>query len=432
MKLIESYKQLFLKSNSEEIKENNLKEICRCLESETMLCSEYGEQARNDFLESLLEYKKLRILNPAVDFSEDAFHALESLVKRYNNSAHSDRLPMTELTRRRFVLGNSWRCKEKRISDYFAQIKSFENSDSMDVIINILNDVVDTIDIDHIKKYEDCADTYTFLKQFDSRRGERQQADVGSYAEYINEALKGKAAQLHGAFDRLGMIKNSTVSWKYYDYILIAGGGNDANLARTIKAKEIADVLETQHTPAGMIAALSTYRKISDGEKSITKAYAPGLDYEFDIISKCVEDVFFGSDKNQLTLWEEDHQNDPTMRSKVIEFSTKYGGSTVRSYCAPKRDPNRTRADTRDCLEFFFEKTDVQQGVNILLVTSNLYCTSQFAADIAIEHAVNLDIVGNRPDHSCTKPDTIQCASYLNELIKTYAQFGAFRAKYVP
>lgn len=432
MKLIESYKQLFLQSNSEEIKENNLKEICKCLESETLLCAEYGEQAQNDFLKSLLEYKELCILNPVVDFSKEAFRALESLVKRYNNSAHSDLLPMAELTKRRFVLGNSWRCKENRISDYLAQIESFENSDSMAVIINILNDVVDTIDIDHIRKYEDCEDTYTFLKQFDSRCGERQQSDVGSYAAYINEALKGKAAELHGAFDRLGMIKNNTVSWKYYDYILIAGGGNDANLARTIKTKEIADGLENQHAPAGMIAALSTYRKISDGEKSITKTYAPGLDYEFDIISKCVEDVFFCNDKNQLTIWAEDHQNDPTLRSKIIEFSKQYGGSTLRSYCAPKRDLNRTRADTRDCLEFFLDKTDVPQGANILLVTSNMYCTSQFSADIAIEHSVNLDIVGNWPDRFCTKPDTIRCASYLNELIKTYAQFGAFRAKYVP
>lgn len=432
MKYIETCRQLFLQSSSEEIKEANLKEICSCLERETLLCAEYGDEVQDELLKSLLEYKALCILNPVVDFSEDAFRALEGLVERYHSKTHSAPLPVHELLKRRFVLGNSWRCKEKRISDYLAQIQSFENSASMSEIKRILNDAADAINIDHLRKYEECENTYTFLKQFDSRRGERQQSNVSSYATSINEALNENAAQLYDAFDGLGMIRNNAASWKFYDYIIIAGGGNDANLARTIKAKEIADELEDQHTPAEMIAALSTNRTISDGEKTITKKYAPGLDYEFDIISKCVEDVFFGNDQSRLVLWADSSRKDPTLCSTIIEFGRKYGGSIVCSYCAPKRDLNRTRADTRDCLDFFFDKTDVPEGSNMLLITSNMYCTSQFIADAAIEHAVNLDIVGNFSNGACTTPNTIRCAGYLNELIKTYAAFGAFREKYMP
>ena len=66
----------------------------------------------------------------------------------------------------------------------------------------------------------------------------------------------------------------------------------------------------------------------------------------------------------------------------------------------------------------------------MLLVTSNPYCTSQFTADTAIEHEINLDIVGCTPDELCIGPDSFNCAKYLNELIKTYFEFERFRKEY--
>lgn len=430
MRDTENCKQLFLQSTSEEIKENNLKKICGILENEVLHCTECSTYEQIDFLKKLMEYKQLCMINPIVDFSQDAFSALEMLVRRNNNNPELTSLPINELTKRRFILGNFWRSKENRISDYLSQISSFENSEAMKLLINILDDTVEKLDMISLRKYADCEDIYAFLKQFDSRQGERQQITVNSYYTSVNAALRDNAEQIFDVFDRLGMIKNNIAGKNCYDYIIITGGANNANLVRTVKAKEITDALTFKGTPPRMIAALSTYRKISEQEKEVVKNYAPGLEYEFDIISRCVEDVFFNGSSRRFPLYTDDNHADPTMSSEIMEFSKKYGKSTVCSYCAPKQDINRDRADTRDCLEFFFRKTDIPRGASILLVTSNSYCTSQFTADTAIENSVELDIVGSIPDHLFTTPDTIQCADYLNELIKTYAQFKAFRAKY--
>lgn len=336
--------------------------------------------------------------------------------------------------KRGFVLGNSWQARDKRILDYLEQLHSFENSDAILTIERILDKIVASNHFTNVKKREHCSNTYTFLKQFDTRTTERQQSDTGKRATKINAALSTYTAELYYAFDELGMIKNNTTHWDHYDYILIAGGGNDANRTRTLKAKEISDHLNQRFTPAKMIAAISTYRKIDENEKKITTHYALKLDYEFDILSKCIETIFFAQHDTSVSriICMEDIQDQPTLSSKIIEFTPKYGGSCVRAYCAPKHNLLQTRADTRDCLKFFFDNTDIPQGSNVLLVTNNMFCTSQFTPDIAIDYQINLDIVGNSPDELCPKPDSIRCSSFINELIKTYEQFRFFQSIYMP
>ncbi len=331
-----------------------------------------------------------------------------------------------------FVLPDADKSKKDRVLNYENQIQSFENSYAVKTIVKVLDDAIDGLASKHFKKFHDCRDVYSFIKQFDTRKGERQQSEISTDACQINELLNDKKPELYFAFCQLGLIRNNKVNLHQYDFILIAGGGNDANRQRAVKAKTVFDNLSEQSPSAQMIAAISAYRKIGEKEAEYIKDYASGLDNEFDIITECLDNVFFknaAKKADRIVLSESRHPN-PTMSSKIIEFSRKYGSSVVRAYCAPKRDKSRDRADTGDCLEFFFDNTVVPKNSDILLITSNPYCTSQFKADIAIEHEINLDIVGCTPDELCIGPDSLNCAKFLNELIKTYSEFESFKKKY--
>lgn len=333
---------------------------------------------------------------------------------------------------RHFVLADANCGKRERILDFEAQIRSFEDSYAVKAIIRVLDDAITRSCSEDFRKSSDCPDTCSFIRQFNTRKGERQQSETGKEANKINQLLKDSRTELYFAFLQLGLIRNSKVSLEHYDFILIAGGGNDANRQRVIKAKSVADDLSAHSFPAGMIAALSAYRKISEKEYEYIKDYASGLDNEFDIITECLDNIFFknaGECCDRAVLSEYRHL-DPTMSSRIIEFGRNYGSCTVRSYCAPKREESRDRADTGDCLEYFFDNTVVPKNSDILLITSNPYCTSQFLADIAIEHEVNLDVVGCTSDESCIGPDSFNCAKYLNELTKTFFEFKRFRKKY--
>lgn len=333
----------------------------------------------------------------------------------------------------RFVLADTDKNKNNRIRDFENQIRSFEDSYPVKTIIHALDDAIERSGLEHFKISRDCPDVYSFIRQFNTRKGERLQSETSKDANMINHLLNKSKPELYFAFLQLGFIRSDKVNRDYYDFILIAGGGNDINRKRTIKAKKTADNLTSLSVSTEMIAALSTYRKISETEATYIKDYALGLDNEFDVITECLENIFFradGENCDRITLSESQH-SDPTMSSKIIEFSRRYGSSIVRSYCAPKRDSFRERADTRDCLEYFFDNTDVPKNSNILLVTSNHCCTSQLAADIAIEHEINFDIVGCISDESCIGPDAFNCAKYLNELIKAFSEFERFRKKYL-
>ncbi len=331
-----------------------------------------------------------------------------------------------------FILADADDSKKNRIMNYENQIRSFEDSYAIKTIIGILDDAIETSGLKHLKKFHNCQNVYSFIKQFDTRKGERQQSEISADAFKINKLLNDSLPEIYFAFNQLGFIRNNRVNLHKYDFILIAGGGNDANRQRTVKAKTVADNLSEHSVSAGMIAALSAYRKIGENEAEYIKDYAFGLDNEFDVITECLDNIFFkkSGEKSNRTVLSENRNTDPTLSCRIIEFDKKYGSSTVRAYCAPKREKSRARADTRDCLEFFFDNTVVPENSDILLVTSNPYCTSQFTADIAIEHKINLDIVGCAPDELCIRPDSINCAKYLNELIKTYFEFERFRKEY--
>ena len=327
----------------------------------------------------------------------------------------------------RFILEHAWMSRKKRVSVFMEQIRAFKGSDAMQTLVAVLDRAAQRTG--DIKRRCDCGDDYSFLCQFKTRRGERFETPGSPEKLIIEDLLLDEKEQIYSAMFGLGLIGNNKTSFDSYDFILILGGANDSNRSRTIKARELADELCGKGKTPKLIAGVSTNRRLDGSEHMVTDLYAKGMEYEFDVLSKCLENELFtaGAEKSVLS---EHTGADPTLSSKIIEFSKKYKGCTVRSYCAPKRDPGVQRADTEDCLEFFMDSCDVPEGSSVLLVTNNIYCGSCFKPGVGIEHGINLDIVGNWPDTELITAERMSCSLHLNELIKTLAELNRFEEKY--
>ena len=382
--------------------------------------------------------EKERFIKDDYDYSFDlAFDMLRSGRDSITEEEYTEELaylearflPLPQTAPYYFCLDHAWMSREKRASDFVQQIRTFKSSDAMHSLITILDEAAQKTD--SIKRRSECGDDYAFLCQFGTRKGESQQSLNDPAAWRIEDLLRDRKEQLYHALYELGFIGNNKLFFDSYDYILILGGANDANRMRTIKAKEVADELIAKGRKPKVIAGLSTNRRLSEAEHRVTDKYASGIEYEFDIMSKCMENELFissGIMTGQLVCMEH-NDADPTFSSKIVEFTEGYKGCTVRSCCAPKRSPNVARAAAEDCLEFFLSNCEAPEGSNVLLITSNFCCGSSFKAELGIEYGINLDIVGNDPDGALIQPEKINCFQFINELIKMYGELNRFEAK---
>lgn len=393
-----------------------------------MLSKKIGQSEKIKFIKDDYEYsfdlaydmlKNGRNCLSEDDYSEELMH----LEYRY--------VPLTPTSPYYFYLDHAWMSREKRAANFVQQIQAFKKSDAMHSLIAILDDA--SHNIENIKRRSECEDDYDFLCQFGTRKGERQQSLSNPVAWRIEDLLANKKELIYHSLYELGLIDNNKLLFDSYDYILILGGANDINRGRTIRAKEIVDELIARGRKPRLIAGLSTNRHLDKSEHQFTDKYAYGIEYEFDIMSKCIENELFitnGIMADQIVCMEQ-NKVDPTFSSKIIEFSEEYCGCKVKNYCAPKRRSDVIRADSADCLEFFLCNCEVPEDSNVLLITSNFCCGSSFAAEIGIEHEINLDIVGNYTDETVIQPSEIQCFQFINELIKMYSEFNRFEAKYI-
>lgn len=390
--------------------------------------------------EKTTQREKEKFIRDNYDGSFDvAFDLLQSKKDSLSDSEYSEELaylearfaPSVYTVPYYFFLNHAWMSKKKRVSDFAKYIRSFKTSDAFRSLIAALDGAAQKTE--NIKRRCECEDDYTFLCQFGTRNGERQQSLESPATLKIENLLFDKKEQIYHALYDLGFIDNITPHFDHYDYILILGGANDANRLRTVKAKEIADKLISKGEKPKLIAGLSTYRQLSEAEHKTTDKYASyTTEYEFDVISRCIENELFtanGVMAKQLVC-HENNDSDLSFSSKIIEFSSKYNGCPVRVYCAPKNDPNVQRADAKDCMEFFLSNCEVPEGSNVLLITSNCFCISNFKPEVWIEHRLNADIIGNYTGKFLISPETISCSQYINEFIKFYAEFNRFEAEY--
>lgn len=310
----------------------------------------------------------------------------------------------------RFFLDGSEQSKEVRINSISLKLRHFSESESINTIIEILEKVSGL-------KRKDYSCDKSYLQEFNSRRGERQ---VGtSKASKLNDVLRPFKEELYKAFYELGFISVNTPVFNFnsYDLIMVLGGGNDANYNRMKKSFRELQRLKN----VTRVVALSTFRTLGDNELNRTKLYTNEKN-EFGVISDCMSQIFgVGSDVDVLF---ENFTDDPTTSSKIVRFKNKYKERvTLESYAAPKGDSERTRADTRDTYNFFFQHNCIPENSTILLISSNIYPVQQIPfIDYAINKKLNVDFVGNWEDDELTSVDTFNPAAYINELIKMFVE----------
>lgn len=195
------------------------------------------------------------------------------------------------------------------------------------------------------------------------------------------------------------------------DYILPLGGARMANLDRCIRAREVCAIYpETTIS----VVALTGMRPINDIERPYLEQYAPDAQTEYDAMCGGLSKAF---DLSGYSYMEEIHKNE----NLNLSWAERHYCSNHRSIIvlsAPSSVPER-RANSMDTFEFFLERTKLEAGSRLLLVTSCIYVPFQLMkfTDLAIEKGIYVDCIGNR--NYIDTPSVLNVASYLQELKAT-------------
>ena len=219
----------------------------------------------------------------------------------------------------------------------------------------------------------------------------------------------------------LGLIGKENTSLEKVSYLLPLGGARMSNLRRPELAKKI---IENKALEGIKIVALSGMRPIADSERvGYIDTYAPNANNEFEAISTGLEIAFDG-----LEDFEEEKYITENANSNYVirEYNKKYKGNTVYSIAAPSSEPEKRRANSADCFNFFFEKFDIPKGAELLNCTSQIYCTYQQVRALfyAIKYDVIFDTIGfpfalNNPVNEENNNQLSQPVNYLQEIKAT-------------
>jgi hypothetical protein len=216
---------------------------------------------------------------------------------------------------------------------------------------------------------------------------------------------KQKQSALIAALD-LGLMDKTIPAYESYDYIWVLGGARLSCLLRSQLAKQTT-------TPTKAVVMLSSPRPIDDSEREATDTYAPTAETEFDLFVAAAQKEFGVGDD-----FTEERHDDWIIR-KYQEDPTLFVIS------APSSEPEKRPSNSVDTYEFFFDHFKVEEGANILLVTSQIYAPYQHLEamrTIAIPHRVNIDTIGLVPE----SVNQSEAAHYLQEIRSTIQAIDRF------
>lgn len=281
--------------------------------------------------------------------------------------------------------------KEERIIEVFNKIKNIINDQSFLKMIEIFNG---KINFNNFAEEIEYLNNFTNIWDYRNNK-ERYEIDNNSIdnEEKIIPLLKN-----------LGMIDESIPELKP-DYILILGGARNSNYNRVKYSKKIVDKYNIDNAK---IVALSTNRNINEIENEYINEYAKGSNTEYEVISKCLENIYKISSSGEEVVNKDTNIN---MMSQIKYYDEKYKNNSIISLSSPSSDIKR-RANSKDTLLFFLKNFNVGKNQNVLLVTTQIYNYYQFynLLDLAIDNNFNLECIG------CSFDSKINVKLYLQEL----------------
>ncbi len=269
----------------------------------------------------------------------------------------------------------------------------------------------------------------TWLKDFAEKNWNYRQMQISSLTKGGEKArwllkdddfTKNNKELIYRVSKKLGLIGLTDTYIINPDYILPLGGAKMSNLRRCELAHDIIEKYKYYNTK---VVALSAYRPILETERIYIDLYALNAKFEFDAIVEGLKSAFAISEKNELISRRYDN---PNRNYAIYEFKTKADKNQLFAVAAPSKDPDVRRANSADCLEFFFEKFNIPSGSRIINCTSQIYCPYQQvrALTFAIEYNVVFDTVGfpfclNRENDSFSKEQLSNPVNYLQEIKAT-------------
>lgn len=272
---------------------------------------------------------------------------------------------------------------------------------------------------------ETCEIIYKLKKfveeHWDYRKKQReattQEGEAARWLLQSEQIIEENSDEIIECARKLGLIGIEETVLKKVDYILPLGGARMSNLRRTELARQIIDKNRLTKTK---VVALSGMRPLNDSEMAgYIDTYAPKAKFEFDAISTGLELAF------QCGQTYEEEKNDPTNPNACYvlrHYKNSYIGNDIYSIAAPSTEPEKRRANSADCFEFFFEKFDIPKGTHILNSTSQIYCSYQQirALSFAIKYDVVFDTVGfpfalNNPNGNAESMQLSKPVNYLQE-----------------
>ncbi len=221
------------------------------------------------------------------------------------------------------------------------------------------------------------------------------------------------------AANKLGLVGGTMPSKKEYDYVFVLGGARMSCLFRMKYAKQICDIYGIK---AKYVVGLAGLREVMDSERNATDIYAPKAKTEFDLMRAALFDVFEG-----VQLRDKEEYNNQNLNNSWVVEKYCFEDMPIILLAAPSGEPQMRRANTADTFTFFVERFKVENGSNILLVTSQIYVPYQQLEAIrilGIPHKHSLETIGFPNEWSASLQGLQKPENYLQEIRSVLQSVG--------
>ena len=273
--------------------------------------------------------------------------------------------------------------KNERVNELKQSIENWIYSDALCELTSIFNfEFSPSLSIvDDINKLNFFAEIWDYR---------RKQADGGERWTLKEDSFfEKKRERLLCIFEQLGLtsIEDPIIN---PDYILPLGGARMTNYDRPKLSKKIIDEYSLKNL---CIVALTGQRQIDEIEIPFINEYATGAKTEYDAICMGMQEIFSLSCNEQKETVH--HDENINLCWSLREYSNRYKNNKIFVLAAPSSDIKR-RANSLDTFKFFLNRFSIEDGKNLLLVTSCIYVPFQLLKFIplAIENSLNVDCVG--------------------------------------
>ncbi|MER5456076.1 hypothetical protein ABT008_14955 [Micromonospora sp. NPDC002389] len=241
-----------------------------------------------------------------------------------------------------------------------------------------------TLPVGHLSHRLAWLDDFSLV--WDTRNGgERHESRRVDHGQDIRELVDHVALSL-------GLRGRHRPGRRYYQHVLIAGGGVRTCVARSLFAAD----LISGGVVADQVSGLGSLRPIADKERDHARYLGlTGIETEFDGMDAGLQRAF----RLDRPVVDELMVGGGFSGWRVRTY--RFGSRDIRTLAAPSTEPATRRANTADTLEFWAEQVGrPEPGDNVLLVTTDLHVPFQHCdalRTLTLRHGCGVDTVGLEP-----------------------------------